>query len=53
MDRVFVGIGSNIKPERHIRSSLSNLRRRFGPMTASTVYANPAVAFSGADFLFW
>jgi 2-amino-4-hydroxy-6-hydroxymethyldihydropteridine diphosphokinase len=50
MARVYVGIGSNIEPERHIRSGLTALRRRFGPLTVSTVYANPAVGFVGADF---
>ena len=50
MARVYVGIGSNIEPERHIRSSLTALRRRFGSLTVSTVYANPAVGFAGDDF---
>jgi 2-amino-4-hydroxy-6-hydroxymethyldihydropteridine diphosphokinase len=50
MARVYIGIGSNIEPERHIRSGLTALRRRFGPLTVSTVYANPAVGFIGADF---
>ncbi len=50
MARVYVGIGSNIEPERHIRSGLIALRRRFGPLTVSTVYASPAVGFAGADF---
>jgi 2-amino-4-hydroxy-6-hydroxymethyldihydropteridine diphosphokinase len=50
MARVYVGIGSNIEPERHIRSALAALRRRFGPLTVSTVYANPAVGFAGDDF---
>ncbi|MFZ1643271.1 MAG: 2-amino-4-hydroxy-6-hydroxymethyldihydropteridine diphosphokinase [Candidatus Contendobacter sp.] len=47
---VYVGIGSNIVPERHIRSGLAALRRQFGPLTVSTVYANPAVGFAGDDF---
>ncbi len=51
MAQVYVGIGSNIEPERHIRAGLAELRHRFGPLTVSTVYANPAVGFSGADFL--
>lgn len=48
---VCVGIGSNIEPERHIRIGLAELRRRFGPLIVSTVYANAAVGFAGADFL--
>jgi len=51
MTRVCVGIGSNIEPEQNIRDGLTELRRRFGPLTASTVYANAAVGFAGADFL--
>ena len=51
MARIYVGIGSNIEPEQHIRTGLAALRRRFGPLTISTIYANPAVGFIGADFL--
>jgi len=48
---VCVGIGSNIEPERNIRSALAELRRRFGALTVSTIYANPAIGFAGDDFL--
>lgn len=51
MAQVYIGIGSNIEPERHIRAALAALRRQFEPLTVSTVYANPAVGFVGADFL--
>lgn len=51
MAQVYVGIGSNIEPERHIRAGLAELRQRFGLLTISTVYANPAIGFCGADFL--
>lgn len=51
MAQVYIGIGSNIEPELHIRAGLAELRRRFGPLTLSTIYANPAVGFIGADFL--
>lgn len=51
MARVYIGIGSNIEPRRHIRVGLRQLRRRFGSLTLSTVYANPPVGFHGADFL--
>lgn len=51
MARVYVGIGSNIEPERNICSGLASLRRQFGPLTASTVYANAAIGFAGDDFL--
>lgn len=51
MVHVYVGIGSNIEPESHIHSGLAALRRQFGPLTVSTLYANAAVGFAGADFL--
>ena len=51
MAQVYIGVGSNIEPERHIRAGLAELHRRFGPLTRSTIYANPAVGFVGADFL--
>ncbi len=51
MAQVYVGMGSNIEPERHIRSGLQALRGRFGPLAVSTIYANPAIGFVGADFL--
>ena len=51
MAQVYVGMGSNIDPERHIRSGLVALRGRFGSLNVSTIYANPAVGFVGADFL--
>lgn len=48
---VCVGIGSNVEPERNIRIGLAALRRRFGSLIVSTVYANAAVGFAGDDFL--
>lgn len=49
--RVYVGIGSNIEPERHIPHAIRLLRERFGEMRVSPVYECPAVGFDGADFL--
>ena len=46
-----VGIGSNIEPEQNVRRALVELRRHFGALTVSTIYANPAVGFAGDDFL--
>ena len=51
MARVYVGIGSNIEPERHLCAGLAELRRQFGLLSVSTVYANAAVGFAGANFL--
>lgn len=48
---VGVSIGSNIDPEQNVCRALEALRRRFGTLTLSTIYANPAVGFVGDDFL--
>ncbi len=50
MPRVFVGIGSNIERERHIRDGVADLRRHFGELTLSTVYESEAVGFDGNNF---
>lgn len=49
--QVFVGIGSNVEPAKHIRTALRNLRERFGPLTVSSVYRSRAAGFEGDDFL--
>lgn len=51
MTEVFVGIGSNVEPERHVRLALQLMRARFGAMRLSPVYRNKAVGFEGDDFL--
>lgn len=48
---VYIGIGSNVDPVRHIRSALAMLRLEFGDLRLSTLYRNPAVGFPGEDFL--
>ncbi|HET7370806.1 MAG TPA: 2-amino-4-hydroxy-6-hydroxymethyldihydropteridine diphosphokinase [Gammaproteobacteria bacterium] len=50
MIEVFVGIGSNIDPARHIRMALDALAESFGPLRQSTVWQSRAVGFEGADF---
>ena len=51
MAEVYVSVGSNVEPERQVRSCLRALRERFGPLQISTIYRNKAVGFTGADFL--
>ncbi|MFV8835147.1 2-amino-4-hydroxy-6-hydroxymethyldihydropteridine diphosphokinase [Aquisalimonas sp.] len=51
MVRVYVSIGSNIEPARHVRQALQDLRGAFGEMVISPVYASAAVGFDGDDFL--
>lgn len=51
MPEVFVGLGSNIEPRRHLRWALSELEDRFGRLRASSAYRSPAFGFDGPDFL--
>jgi 2-amino-4-hydroxy-6-hydroxymethyldihydropteridine diphosphokinase len=51
MTRVYVSIGSNVEPERHVAYALDALRERFGAVDASPVYRAAAVGFEGEDFL--
>src|SRR5690606_409014 len=48
---VYIGVGSNIEPERHLRLAVDALEARFGPIRCSSVYRSPASGFCGADFL--
>jgi 2-amino-4-hydroxy-6-hydroxymethyldihydropteridine diphosphokinase len=47
----FIGIGSNIEPERHVAGALQALHENFGPLLISTIRQTAAVGFSGAAFL--
>ncbi|MGE5625423.1 MAG: 2-amino-4-hydroxy-6-hydroxymethyldihydropteridine diphosphokinase [Bacillota bacterium] len=51
MTEVFVGIGSNVEPEKHVRRAVELLRARFGALRLSPFYRNPAMGFEGEDFL--
>jgi 2-amino-4-hydroxy-6-hydroxymethyldihydropteridine diphosphokinase len=51
MTRAYVGIGSNVDPERHIVMAVQALRGRFGALRLSPFYRNKAVGFEGDDFL--
>lgn len=50
MAHAYVSIGSNIEPERYIRSSLESLRQQYGKLIISSVYESQAVGFSGNNF---
>ena len=50
MTEIFVGVGSNVERERHIRSGLHALRDQFGDMRVSSVYESAAVGFHGSPF---
>jgi 2-amino-4-hydroxy-6-hydroxymethyldihydropteridine diphosphokinase len=50
MTRVYVGIGSNIDRDNHIRAGVRLLSDTFGKLFLSTVYESPAWGFQGDDF---
>jgi 2-amino-4-hydroxy-6-hydroxymethyldihydropteridine diphosphokinase len=51
MAEVYIGLGSNIDPERNITRACVELERHFGPLRSSSVYRSAAVGFVGDDFL--
>lgn len=51
MPEIYVAIGSNVEPERHLRSALVALATNFGVLRLSPVYRNRPVGFDGDDFL--
>lgn len=51
MPEVFVGIGSNVAPDRNLAAGLRALASHFGVLRLSPVYRNRAVGFEGEDFL--
>lgn len=50
MARVYVSVGSNIKKEKNIPSSLKALQEYFGPLEISNIYETKSVGFEGDDF---
>lgn len=51
MSRIYLGIGSNVDPKRHIREGVATLRAIFGPLLLSDVFESDAVGFDGDPFL--
>ena len=51
MATLYLGLGSNIAPVRHLRLALAELKRRFLVEQTSSVYRNAPVGFEGEDFL--
>lgn len=49
--RVWLGLGSNIDAEKHIRAAVSDLRARYQDLIISPVYESEAVGFDGDNFL--
>lgn len=51
MTRVYLSLGSNRDPARHLDAALAALRERFGALAVSPTYRSAAVGFDGAAFL--
>ena len=51
MSTAWLSLGSNVAPEKHLRTAVAALRERFGAVRVSPVYRTPAVGFNGPDFL--
>lgn len=49
--KVYLSVGSNQEPTRHIPDALRRLEQRFGAIRTSSVYRNRAAGFEGEDFL--
>jgi len=48
---VYLGLGSNMRPEHNLEMAVNNLRTRFGDIVLSGVYQSKALGFDGDDFL--
>ncbi len=51
MATIYLGLGSNIEPERYLCAGLDALAELLGELRCSSVYRSEAVGFAGADFL--
>ena len=51
MSIVYLGLGSNIRPEENLSLAVRELRRHYGDMDVSSVYRSAAIGFEGDDFL--
>ncbi len=51
MAAVYLGLGSNVEPEKNLRLAVRELESRYGDLVVSSVYKSAAIGFDGADFL--
>jgi len=51
MSTAWLGMGSNINAETHIRAGIDELKERFGNVSLSPAYASTSVGFDGDDFI--
>ncbi|WOJ96945.1 2-amino-4-hydroxy-6-hydroxymethyldihydropteridine diphosphokinase [Congregibacter brevis] len=50
MTQLFLGLGSNIEPQRYLPLGLAELESLLGPLRLSPVYEGAAIGFNGAPF---
>lgn len=50
MARIYVGVGSNIDGEWHVRKGVNALQEMFGELIISPVYESEPVGFAGKNF---
>lgn len=48
---IYIAIGSNVAPERHIPGALAALAADYPPLARSRTYRSAAVGFAGSDFV--
>jgi 2-amino-4-hydroxy-6-hydroxymethyldihydropteridine diphosphokinase len=51
MSTAWLGVGSNLDADTHIRAGIDELEKQFGEVILSPVYASEAVGFEGNDFI--
>ena len=51
MSTAWLGLGSNVNAEAHIRAGIEALREEFDEVRLSPVYISTAVGFNGDDFI--
>jgi 2-amino-4-hydroxy-6-hydroxymethyldihydropteridine diphosphokinase len=51
MAKIYLGLGSNVEPEKYLQLGIRELGQRFAVLETSNIYRSKAVGFDGADFL--
>lgn len=50
MATVYLGLGSNVSPEKNLKRGIRELQNRYGRLDTSAVYQSAAIGFKGEDF---
>ena len=51
MARVYLSLGSNLEPRRHLPAAIAELRAHFGELAVSPAYRSASVGFAGGEFV--